>query len=225
MNVNYIDHMGDDLMVANAARVSFRKESSYEIEGDINGDEWKFVLPEGDVKLIKYLATHNHWTPFAHPQITLRIKAPIFVRTQLFKHKVGFTENEVSRRYVDDEPEFFFPVFRQRPDNGMKQGSRDEFPANLEQCEAILLSAHNIALKAYKMLLAENVAPEQARMVLPQSMYTEFYWTGSLAAYARMCRQRLDPHAQAETRELAQKIANIIQPLFPVSWNVLCPNT
>lgn len=221
MQADYVNHMGDDLMVANAARVSFNKESNYEVEGDVNGDEWKFVLPAGDAKLIKYLAEHNHWTPFAHPQITLRIKAPIFVRTQLFKHKVGFTENEVSRRYVDDEPQFFFPVFRQRPDNGMKQGSRDEFPANLEHCEAILLSAHNIALKAYKMLLAENVAPEQARMVLPQSMYTEWYLTGSLAAFARMCKQRLDPHAQAETRELATKISAIIEPLFPVSWSVL----
>jgi thymidylate synthase (FAD) len=221
MQADYVNHMGDDLMVANAARVSFNKESNYEIEGDVNGDDWKFVMPAGDAKLIEYLADHNHWTPFAHPQITLRIKAPIFVRTQLFKHKVGFTENEVSRRYVDDEPQFFFPVFRQRPDNGMKQGSRDEFPANLERCEAILLSAHNIALRAYKMLLDENVAPEQARMVLPQSMYTEWYWTGSLAAFARMCKQRLDPHAQAETRELAQKISAIIEPLFPVSWSVL----
>jgi len=207
MNVDYVDHMGSDLTVVNAARVSFAKHS----------DE----LSVSDVKLIHYLAKHNHWTPFGHPQITLRIKAPIFVRTQLFKHKVGFTENEVSRRYVDDEPEFFFPVFRQRPDNGMKQGSKDEFPANLEMCEAILLSAHNIALKAYKMLLAENVAPEQARMVLPQSMYTEWYWSFSLAAGCRMLKQRLDPHAQAETREVAQKIAAIIEPLFPVSYKAL----
>ena len=220
MNVELIDSMGDDLMVVNAARVSFDKESGYEVEGDVNA-EWRLVLPEDDKKLISYLARHGHWTPFSHPQISLRVKAPIFVRTQLFKHKVGFTENEVSRRYVDNEPEFFFPVFRQRPDNGMKQGSRDEFPANLERCEAILLSAHAIALKAYKMLLAENVAPEQARMVLPQSMYTEWYWTGSLAAFARMCKQRLDPHAQAETKEIAKLISNIMKPLFPISWSVL----
>ena len=221
MEVTLIDSMGDDLTVVNAARVSFNKESQYEIEGDIKEDEWSFRLSEGDEKLIKYLAKNGHWTPFSHPQITLRIKAPIFVRTQLFKHKVGFTENEVSRRYVDDEPEFFFPVFRQRPDNGMKQGSSDESPANLDYCEAILLSAHSIALKAYKMLLAENVAPEQARMVLPQSTYTEWYWTGSLSAYARMCKQRLDPHAQVETREVAEKISAIIEPLFPVSWRYL----
>jgi thymidylate synthase (FAD) len=204
--------MGNDLTVVNAARVSFNKESNTNEHGN---------LSIGDTKLIKYLADNNHWTPFAHPQVTLRIKAPIFVRTQLFKHKVGFTENEVSRRYVDEEPEFFFPVFRQRPDNGMKQGSKNEFPVNLEKCETVLASVHNIALKAYNILLAENVAPEQARMVLPQSMYTEWYWTGSLAAYARMCKQRLDPHAQLETKEIAIQIEKIIKPLFPISWGVL----
>jgi thymidylate synthase (FAD) len=212
MKADYVAHMGSDLMVANAARVSFNKESSYEEGGD---------LPVGDAKLIKYLAEHNHWTPFAHPQITLRIKAPVFVRTQLFKHKVGFTENEVSRRYVDDDPEFFLPVFRQRPDNGMKQGSKDEFPVNLELCEGILLQAHRVALASYKELLKQNVAPEQARMVLPQSMYTEWYWSFSLAAGCRMLKQRLDPHAQAETRELAQKIADILESLFPVSYKAL----
>lgn len=221
MKVDYIDHMGDDLMVVNAARVSFNKESNYDIKGNTATDNWSFELPAEDVRLIQYLAKHNHWTPFAHPQITMRIKAPIFVRTQLFKHKVGFTENEISRRYVDEEPEFFFPVFRQRPDNGVKQGSRDEFPANLEYCEAILSSAHNIALRAYNMLLAENVAPEQAGMILPQSMYTEWYWTGSFAAFARMCKQRLDPHAQVETRQIAEKIAAILEPLFPVSYKAL----
>ncbi len=207
MRVDYVNHMGDDLTVVNAARVSFSKHS----------EEFK----EQDEKLIKYLADHGHWTPFAHPQITLRIKAPLFVRTQLFKHKVGFTENEVSRRYVDEEPAFFFPVFRQRPDNGMKQGSRDEFPANLELCEGILLQAYNTALASYKELLKQNVAPEQARMVLPQSMYTEWYWTGSLAAYARVCKQRLDPHAQKETRDIAEMISKIIEPLFPVCWRKL----
>ena len=220
MDVQLIDYMGDDLMVANAARVSFNKESNYELVGDPAKD-WHLELPKADEKLIRYLAEHNHWTPFAHPQITLRVKAPVFVRTQLFKHKVGFTEKEVSRRYVDADPEFYFPVFRQRPDNGMKQGSRDEFPVNLERCEAILSIAHEVALQAYKALLDENVAPEQARMVLPQSMYTEWYWTGSLAAYARMCKQRLDPHAQGETREVALKISDIIKNIFPVSWSVL----
>lgn len=207
MEVQYVDHMGDDLMVVNAARVSFSKHS----EEFGNQDE----------KLIKYLASHGHWTPFAHPQITLRIKAPVFVRTQLFKHKVGFTENEISRRYVDDKPEFFWPILRQRPDNGMKQGSKNEFPVNLELCEQVLWSSYEYSKIAYETLLKEGVAPEQARMVLPQSMYTEWYWTGSLAAYARVCKQRLDPHAQVETREIAQMINEIIDPLFPVSWEAL----
>lgn len=225
MEVHYVAHMGDDLMVVNAARVSFAKESDWERthydpvthEEDID----LRVMRDGDVKLINYLASHGHWTPFSHPQITLRIKAPVFVRTQLFKHKVGFTENEVSRRYVDEEPEFFMPIFRQRPDNGMKQGSKDEFPVNYDQCEFILLYAYQKARQAYDALLKQGVAPEQARMVLPQAMYTEWYWTGSLAAYARVCKQRLDAHAQSETREIAKKINDIIEPLYPVSWKAL----
>lgn len=206
MKAEYISHMGNDLTVVNAARVSFDKQTD--------------VLQEADIKLIKYLANNKHWTPFSHPSITLRIKAPIFVRTQLFKHKVGFTENEVSRRYVDKDPEFFFPILRKRHEN-LKQGSRDEFPDNLEACEAVLLRAQQHSFFCYKILLAEGVCPEQARMVLPQNMYTEWFWTGSLAAFARMCKQRLDPHAQQETREIAQQIADIIKPLFPHSWSSL----
>lgn len=231
MNVDYIDHMGSDLTVVNAARVSFNKESAYEIEGDIHGD-WNYALVEGDKKLLRYLATHAHWTPFSHPQITLRVKAPIFVARQLFKHKVGFTENEVSRRYVDDSPEFFSPKeWRGRPTNGAKQGSSEDvietiiYQGTIGRWETEIddiVSNHNEAsLNLYTSLIEGGVAPEQARMVLPQSMYTEWYWTASLAAYARMCRQRLDSHAQGETREVAQMISDIIQPLFPVSWGVL----
>lgn len=219
MNVDYVDHMGNDLMVVNAARVSFQKESTLEWS-HTQGEAPYRVLREGDVKLIKYLADHNHWTPFGHPQITLRVKAPIFVRTQLFKHKVGFTENEVSRRYVDDTPEFYRPErWRGRPTGSAKQGSSGEVGTKFSH----LMYDNSIAqcLDAYQCMLDEGVAPEQARMVLPQSMYTEWYWTGSLAAYARMCKLRLDPHAQAETREVAQMISDIIAPLFPVSWSVL----
>lgn len=232
MNVDYISHMGDDLMVVNAARVSFHKESEWETVTEqvwednalFGGRMWDTTyeqLKESDVKLIRYLAKNGHWTPFSHPQISLRIKAPIFVARQLYKHKVGMTENEVSRRYVDDPPEFFFPILRSRPEGGIKQGSRDEFPPNLEYCESLILSLQNYAGSVYEQLLAGGVAPEQARMVLPQSMYTEWIWTGSLASYARICKQRLDPHAQAETREIAEQIAKIIAPLFPVSWPVL----
>ena len=207
MKVDYVAHMGDDLMVVNAARVSFAKESD------------KFS--DKDDKLINYLAKHGHWTPFAHPQITLRIQAPVFVRAQLFKHKVGFTENEVSRRYVDDEPMFFMPdAWRGKPTDGAKQGSSGEVGGQLNKHNRYvdLLEA---CLWEYNTLLAEGVAPEQARMVLPQSMYTEWYWTGSLAAYARMCKQRLDSHAQKETQEIAKQIRDIIRPLYPVSWEAL----
>ena len=199
--------MGSDLTVVNAARVSFAKHHA-EFETD------------ADTRLIAYLAKHQHWTPFAHPQVTLHMKAPIFVRTQCFKHKVGFTENEVSRRYVDDAPEFFTPVLRKRAAN-KKQGSLDEFPAQLDICDALVMQAHDVALATYKALLARDVAPEQARMVLPQSMYTEWYWTGSLASWARFVKQRTHDGAQHETMALAKQCAEIIEPLFPVSWKAL----
>jgi thymidylate synthase (FAD) len=206
MEVEYITHNGDDLLVVNAARVSFNKR--------------KEVFDEGDAKLINYLAKHSHWTPFSHPQITLKIKAPIFVARQLFKHKVGLTENEVSRRYVDDEPEFYKPdAWRGKPVNA-KQGS-DGAVTDQNICYIYMKNLYAEAWGAYAGLLREGVAPEQARMVLPQSMYTEWFWTGSLASFARVCKLRLDPHAQQETRVIAEKISEIVEPLFPVSWRVL----
>lgn len=206
MKVDYIDHMGSDLTVVNAARVSFNKET----------EEFR----EQDEKLLKYLASHGHWTPFAHPQITLRIKAPVFVRTQCFKHKVGFVENEVSRRYVDEDPEFFTPEeWRGAPSDGAKQGSSGVVAKGFD------IAMYQVHLKAstdyYKWMLSVGIAPEQARMLLPQSMYTEWYWTGSLMAYARFFNQRIDPHAQKEIRDLAEMIGDIIEPLFPVSWRYL----
>lgn len=206
--------MGSDLTVANAARVSFNKH--------------KDTLDKGDEKLIGYLASHGHWTPFSHPMVTLRMKTPIFVARQLFKHKVGMTENEVSRRYVDDAPDFYWPdVWRARADN-KKQGSSDE-AVDLTGC---VLPIGNTYLgvwdvidncqKMYEKLIAMGVAPEQARMVLPQSMFTEWYWTGSLSSFARIYKLRADPHAQMETQEVAKMIDAVIAPLFPVSWKVLC---
>lgn len=229
MKVDLIDYMGSDLTVVNSARVSFNKESEWEEPYVGAGYE---ELKASDKKLIQYLATHGHWTPFAHPQITLRVKAPIFVARQLYKHKVGFTENEISRRYVDDEPEFFFPeTWRGRPVDGAKQGSsgtsveRITFHGINETWETdindIVGNCLDHCANLYKDLIEGGVAPEQARMVLPQAMYTEWYWTASLSAYARMCRQRLDAHAQSETREIAQMISDIISPLFPVSWSTL----
>lgn len=214
-HVEYVSHMGDDLMVVNAARVSFHKESSLENDGS---------LSDKDKKLIGYLAKNNHWTPFAHPQITLRIKAPIFVRAQLGKHQVGFVMNEVSRRYVTDEPVIYTPTWRSAPTNGAKQGSSDFTTLPYYVSEMYDKLCHD-AIDVYHELLDNKVAPEQARSVLPQGMYTEWWWTGSLAAYARVYAQRIDPHAQWEVREFAKAINEIISPLFPESWKALTGGT
>lgn len=206
ISATYIDHMGSDLTVVNAARVSFAKRA----------DQFR----EQDGKLLAYLARHQHWTPFAHPQITMHVKAPIFVRTQCFKHKVGFVENEISRRYVDDEPTFYDPGnWRARPTD-KKQGSGAGIvasPAVFLAYEAAILAAH----QAYQTMIDCGVAPEQARMVLPQAAMTEWYWTGSLAAWARFCRQRGAKDAQAETGLVASSAAAVIEPLFPASWEAL----
>lgn len=215
--VRYIDHMGNDLMVVNAARVSFAKESSWEYS-----DSGFAVgrLSEKDQKLITYLAKHKHWTPFAHPQICLHIKAPISIRTQLFKHKVGFVENEVSRRYVKDTPEIYNPRWRSAPTDGAKQGSSD-FILGTTFIDDYYQKTAEEAMSCYEELLLQGVAPEQARFVLPQGTYTEWWWTGSLAGYARVCKLRLDPHAQWEVREYASAISQLIEPLFQHSWTAL----
>lgn len=220
--VQLVDYMGSDLTVVNAARVSFNKESDWDSDPNWTGSQQK-VLSEKDKKLISYLAKHKHWTPFAHPQITLRIKAPIFIRTQLFKHKVGFVENEVSRRYVSDTPEVYCPQWRSKPSNGAKQGSEDfvQSSESLEEYNQAWNQIAKTALQTYEKLIQDGVAPEQARSVLPQGTYTEWWWTGSLSAYARVYAQRIDPHAQWEVRQYAQAIYDLVQPLFPVSWNAL----
>ena len=229
IKVDLVDHMGTDLTVVNAARVSFDKASFWEystVEHPEFGPIRDEHLSVADTKLIHYLAKHNHWSPFAHTSIQLRIKAPIFVARQLVKHVVGGVWNEVSRRYVDSEPEFFFPeVWRGRPTDGMKQGSS----GIVERLEADLdVTPGDEARKAcfeaycaYTNLLEAGVAPEQARMILPQNMMTEWYWTGSLMFFARVCKERLAPGAQAETRDVASLIAREVELLFPVSWNAL----
>ncbi len=198
--------MGDDLMVVNAARVSFAKEVT--------------KCTDKDEKLISYLAKHKHWTPFAHPQISLHLKAPISIRTQLFKHKVGFVENEVSRRYVKDKPEVYLPKWRSAPIDGAKQGSTG-FINGTFLIEDQYCKAADDAVDCYMELLRSGVAPEQARFVLPQGTFTEWHWTGSLAAYARVCKLRSEPHAQWEVREYAAAITKIIEPFFPHSWKAL----
>lgn len=207
-----IQHLGNDLTVCNAARVSFNKESLPTAEGSIS---------DKDVKLITYLAKHNHFTPFTHPQITLRETVPICVARQRYKHVIGFTYNEVSRRYVDEPPEFYWPeVWRSRPQGSVKQGSGDSIQHNLVACDkyAKLIAQAEIC---YEQMLDMGVAPEMARMVLPQSMLTSYYVTGSLAAFARMYNLRKDSHAQQEIQELAEQINQIITPLYPVSWAAL----
>jgi thymidylate synthase (FAD) len=221
--VEYVDHMGSDLTIVNAARVSFNKESEWE-EIDYEGVG---ILSAKDSKLINYLAKHNHWTPFAHTSITLRIKAPISIRTQLFKHKIGFVENEISRRYVSYEPDLYYPFFRGKPVNGAKQGSDDFItdPKQKEYIDKIYRENAEKSIEVYDQLLESGVAPEQARFVLPQGVYTEWWWTGSLSSYARVYKQRMDPHAQWEVREYARAIGEIISPLFNESWSVLTANT
>lgn len=244
-SVQLIDHMGSDLTVVNAARVSMAKESDWEYDTHwgLNGleeyTEFKDRphLSKRDCGLISYLAKHKHWTPFSHPQIQLRIKMPIFVARQWFKHMIGFTRNEVSRRYVDDTPEFYCPrSWRGRAEN-VKQGSTDEdvlwshcmvlsggFVADLGTNAEAYSEMMRHSLEFYECLLAQGVCPEQARMVLPQSMYTEFVETGSLAAYARLAGLRLDPHAQKEVRHYAEAIDKIMAELFPISWAALRGN-
>jgi len=218
MKVKLIDSMGTDLTVVNAARVSMNKESEY-VLSNVSNNECTTVrtLKDDDVKLIHYLAVNNHWTPFAHPQATFHIKAPIFVARQLGKHQVGMVWNEISRRYVDTEPEFFVPYdWRKRAAN-VKQGSSDEVVNLLWGLDPL----YKQQLTVYNRMLEVGVCPEQARMVLPQSMYTEWYWTGSLSAWARVCNLRLDSHTQKETRDLVKLVDVEMVKLFPVCWDEL----
>lgn len=217
MKAEYITHMGDDLLVANIARISFDKESkefTTKIQKEIGSDEG----------LITYLAKHQHWTPFGHPQITLRMKAPVPIRTQCFKSKVGFVENEESRRYISSTPELFVPdEFRSKPDGNKKQGSGGIHPEN-EFWREEYWKTCMYSIDVYEQMIADGVAPEQARFVLPQGCYVNWIWTGSLAAYARFCKLRQDGHAQGEIRDLSDEIIRIIEPLFPYSWKALMEN-
>ena len=210
IRATYIDSMGTDLTVANAARVSFGKTS--EMEDDPWGPP---VLKAKDDKLIRYLAKHKHISPFGHCFASFHVKAPVFVARQLVKHKF-LRWNEISRRYVDDEPEFYEPVVWRGRSADKKQGSEGSVNILLDQ----EVQWHR-QLSTYKTLLSEGVAPEQARMVLPQSMMTEWYWSGSLDAFADMCNLRCKPDTQAETRQVARQIDHKMIELFPVSWDAL----
>jgi thymidylate synthase (FAD) len=218
------DHMGSDLSVINAARVSFGKESqpvewlNYDYEDGSRCGDLIAVLDHRDQKLVRYLAKHNHISPFGHAFASFHVKAPIFVARQLVKHSF-LRWNEVSRRYVDDEPEFYTPdVWRGRSED-KKQGSEGVVESN-----ANMLYYNDKALGLYNQLLDEGVAPEQARMVLPQSTMTEWWWSGSLDAFARMCNLRCATDTQYETRIVADQISKVMGDLFPVSWAALMEN-
>jgi thymidylate synthase (FAD) len=252
MYAEYIDHMGTDLTVVNAARCSFSAVSTklskkdegliqFLARGCMSGD-WNNMLDaveagmtvteaEDLLKHVKNMPTH--WTPFSHAMITMRETVPIFVARQRFKHTVGFSYNEVSRRYVDDTPEFHVPeVWRARPVGGIKQGSGSDSYLDLKERFDVgrggAIGIHqayadftDAAEELYTNMVNSGVAPEQARMVLPQSMLTTYWVTGSLYAWANAYIQRSDPHAQLEIQELAKQWDTIIKPLFPESWKAL----
>jgi thymidylate synthase (FAD) len=219
--------MGTDLDVVNAARVSFSKQSNWEVVGckeefDIDCRSVSYIpvftLSEKDKKLIKYLAAHKHWTPFSQPQIQFRIKMPIFVARQWYKHTVGFTRNEVSRRYVSDTPECYIPSVWRKAAPNIKQGSLDDaVDLDFEWMDDVV----RFAARSYDTLIRLGVCPEQARMVLPQNMFTEFVEVGSLAAYARLYSLRSSEDAQKETRDYANSVGVILGALFPHSWSAL----
>ena len=216
-----VDKMGTDKTVVDAARVSFSKRTQWERNIPNQGI---YELSDKDKKLINYLATHEHWSPFGHCSLSVHIGAPVFVARQLVKHTVGLCWNEVSRRYVDHPPEFYHPEeWRGRPVD-KKQGSSDETIAWLNRERRVGSEVHKAerhCAELYQSMIVAGISPEQARMVLPQSMMTEWYWSGSLYAFARVCNLRCKPDTQEETREIAWKIDEHARQLFPVSWAAL----
>jgi len=248
MQAVYEDHMGTDLRVVNAARVSFSSKSWYindeylpdtkskrysewcqyrdsllHANPHLRGGQHNIISME-DYGLINFLASHGHWTPFGHPQITLVMQAPVPIRTQCFKHKSGLVENEESRRYIKSVPSLFVPKeFRCAPANA-KQGSAGVHPDS-ETWKSIYWHTCNRAILLYGAMIEDGVAPEQARFVLPQGVEVSWYWTGSLAAFARVYNQRTDSHAQGEIQDLAREMGALIKPLFPVSWAALTGDT
>lgn len=249
----YVDHMGTDKSVVNAARLSFgighetsgeltkkdiglinflafglktdERESIikeirdgvknvYSEEFDGQSDEYALEL----YNQIRHQATH--WTPFAHTAISISMKAPIPIRTQCFKHKQGLVENEESRRYITSSPEIFLPEFRTKPEGSIKQGSGGLHPMN-ELIQREYIAQTSSAVRLYEQMLGDNVAPEQARMVLPQGAMVNWLWTGNLFAYANFYNKRSDPHAQGENQELAELVKAVVEPLYPVSWAAL----
>jgi thymidylate synthase (FAD) len=212
IKIELIDSMGSDLSTVNSARVSFDKHHE--------------TIQKSDVGLIKYLADHKHMTPFRHNAIQIRCHAPIFLARQLGKHQAGLSWNEVSRRYVDSEPEFYIPdEWRGRPDGSIKQGSGNKV-VNDFYCVDVYAEHLEYSLKLYNSLMdngsTHGVAPEMARMILPQSMMTSWWWTGNLLAFAHVYKERISSGAQLEAQHFAKELDKVIRPLFPISWEALC---
>lgn len=237
MKVELIDYMGNDDSVVNAARVSFAKNADkytdkqnhsliqYLATGLTTQERNQYIQKiananEQDAIAIMSDKHHTHFVPFTHTAITLRVTAPIPVKVQCFKHKIGFMESEESRRYISDTPGIFQPLFRTKAEN-VKQGSSKELNKNIKPLTDSYNNAVNIAIDTYKHLLNNDVPPEQARFVLPQGMLTTWIWTGNLISYANFFNQRTDSHAQEEIRELAYEVDLIIRDLFPISWKAL----
>lgn len=248
IKATYIEHMGSDLSVVNSARVSFGKKSDFIGSYDIHMGNWAGEIPvleDRDEKLIKYLAAHKHLSPFGHCFASFHVKAPVFVARQLVKHKF-LRWNEISRRYVDDDPEFYAPSEWRGKSEDKKQGSSNEIVDKLYWSDLdteLSIEGHPVwheetecgvseytqyiyedTLQLYNRMISNGVCPEQARMVLPQSMMTEWYWSGSLDAFADMCRLRCAPDTQAETRMVANEISNLMGELYPSSWESLMEN-
>ncbi|EPF2955092.1 FAD-dependent thymidylate synthase [Vibrio parahaemolyticus] len=210
IKVELIDYMGDDLRIANVARVSFAK--------------WKDEMDAQDVRLIDFLARHEHTSPFRHTAVTIRCSAPIWLARQLGKHQVGMSWNEVSRRYVDTGVELYVPDnYRARPQGGIKQGSAGIHPES-QELVALTKDIQDAMLEAYERMIEIGVAPEQARGILPQNMMTTWIWTGSLTAFFHLYRLRADGHAQLEAQHFANLVSDVIEPIFPHSWKALKDN-
>ena len=223
MKVELMCYSGDDLLVINAARASFGKESDWEyVPHEEIADCEVQVLSDKDKKLINFLAREKHVLPFRHPQITLRCKAPIFLARQIGKHQVGMSWSEESRRYITTPPEFFWPdKFRLKAEN-VKQGSGDNVPNDVEEtCTEQVKHAICVANDVYHELLSLNVAPELARMILPQNMMVTWVWTGSLLSFYQLYKLRSEAHAQREARDFAEMVKDVIAPLYPESWKAL----
>lgn len=242
----YIDHMGDDKRVVDVARISFgpmkrettpkqdeslirflangvtSKDKAVIINMIQDGSDNYSTSGKEEAEWLYERIRHQavHWTPFAHTAISLRMKAPIPIRTQCFKHKQGLVENEESRRYISSIPEIFIPEFRSKPEGSIKQGSSGLHPQN-EIWKATYKHVTEVAVATYLGMLEAGVAPEQARFVLPQGAMVNWIWTGNLLAFANFFNKRSDAHAQQEIQDLAHAVAAIVEPLFPISWAAL----